>query len=130
MLTKSLLARNAALDSLALLFANGWLNIYSGPKPASPDQPATGELLVQFRFPSDPFEDAADGLITAREIPVSAALRTGTATWCRSFMADGATAIMDGDVGSGGAAFLNFKTTLISADAEVSIDLFTISQPA
>lgn len=125
----SIAARNVELNSLATEFNSGYLRIYSGPQPATPETAASGTLLAELRFNATAFGAAAAGVITANAITAdSSADNTGTAGWARCLKADGTTALMDGDVSTSGA-FVNLNSVAISSGAAVSITAFTITNP-
>ncbi len=76
----SIVARNAELDALAALANSGYISIYSGSQPATPETAASGTLLAELRFNATAFGAAASGAITAGAITAdSSADATGTA---------------------------------------------------
>ena len=112
---KSIVARNAELDALAPLANNGYIRIYSGSIPATPETAASGTLLAELRFGATAFGAAASGVITANAITEdSSANNTGTAGYYRALESDGTTALWDGTVGTSGAD-LNLNSTNIQA---------------
>jgi hypothetical protein len=121
-------AVNAKMDALAPLLNNGYLRLYDGLQPTTPDT-AIGKqrLLAELRFGMPAFGAAVAGVITATEITQdSAAAATGTATWYRAFKSDGRTAIHDGSVGTVGSN-INLNSALIEARAIVAISDFTLT---
>jgi hypothetical protein len=126
---KAIVARNAELDAFAPLANNGYIRIYSGAQPATPETAASGTLLAELRFNATAFGAAAAGVITANAITDdSSADNTGTAGYFRALKSDGTTALYDGSVGTSGAE-LNMSTTSIVAAAVVSITSLTITNP-
>lgn len=125
----SISARNTELDALAAQFNTGYLRIYTGAQPATPETAASGTLLAELRFNATAFGAAAAGVITANAITQdSGADNTGTAGWARCLKSDGTTALMDGDVSTSGA-FVNLNSVAVSSGAAVSITALTITNP-
>lgn len=126
---KSIVGRNTELDALAPLFNTGYLRIYDGTLPVTPETAINGTLLAELRFNATAFGAAAGGVITANAITADASANaTGTATYVRCLQSDGTTALIDGDVGTSGA-MLNLNSVAISAGAAVSVSAFTITNP-
>ena len=125
----SIVARNAELDALAPLFNTGYLRIYTGAQPATPETVASGVLLAELRFNATAFAAASGGIIAANAITSdTAADATGTAGWCRALKSDGTTALIDGDVSTSGA-FLNLNSVAIQAGATVAVTAYSITDP-
>lgn len=126
---KSIVGRNAELNALAPLANNGYIRIYSGSIPATPETAASGTLLAELRFGATAFGSAASGVITANAITQdSSADATGTAGYYRALQSDGTTALWDGTVGTSGAD-LNLNSTSISAGVIVQITSLTVTLP-
>lgn len=126
---KSIVGRNAELNALAPLANNGYIRIYSGAIPATPETAASGTLLAELRFNATAFGSAAAGVITANAITQdSSADNTGTAGYYRALQSDGTTALWDGTVGTSGAD-LNLNSTSISAGVIVQITSLTVTLP-
>ena len=125
----SIAARNAALDALAPLVNSGYLRIYSGSQPATPETAASGVLLAELRFNATAFGAAAAGVLTANAITGdSSADATGTAGYYRVLASDGTTALWDGSVNTSGAD-LNLNSVAIQSGAAVSISALTYTLP-
>ena len=125
----SIVARNAELDALAPLFNSGYLRIYTGAPPATPETAPSGVLLAELRFNATAFGAAANGVIVANAITSDASAdATGTAGWCRSLKSDGTTALIDGDVSTSGA-FLNMNSVAIQQGASVAVTSYSITDP-
>jgi hypothetical protein len=121
--------RNAQLDALTALLPNGYLRIYSGAQPATPETAVSGTLLAELRFGATPFAAATGGTATANAITSDASAdATGTAGYFRALKSDGTTAVYDGSVGTS-ASDLNLATTSIVAAATVSISSLVITLP-
>lgn len=126
---KSIVGRNAELNALAPLANNGYIRIYTGSIPATPETAASGTLLAELRFNATAFGAAAAGVITANSITQdSSADNTGTAGYYRALQSDGTTALWDGTVGTAGAD-LNLNSTSISAGVIVQITSLTVTLP-
>lgn len=125
----SIVARNAAADAQAALANTGYLRIYSGTKPATPETAASGTLLAELRMNATAFGAASGGVITANAITGdSSADATGTAGWFRILKSDGTTALWDGDVSTSGAD-LNLNSIAISSGAAVDVTALTVTLP-
>lgn len=125
----SIASRNAMLDSLAALANNGYLRIYSGSQPATPETSASGTLLAELRFGATAFDAAADGAIEANAITADASAdSTGTAGYYRVLKSDGTTALWDGTVATSGAD-LNLNSIAIQTGAAVSLSSLIYTLP-
>lgn len=118
------LAANVQLTALSRLFDGGFLRVYTGPRPQSPDEPINEQrLLAEVRFSSPAFRKPKNGYVRSREIepdPHAAPEGDGEASWYRVFAADGETALIDGTVGTHDADMLVSSTT-IQRSAKFSI---------
>jgi hypothetical protein len=124
-------ARSAALASgLSAEFNTGYIRIYSGTRPATPDTALSGNtLLAELRHNATAFAAPSNGVATANAITQdSSADATGTATFARFFKSDGTTVLMDVEVGTSGAN-LNLNTVSIVAGAAVQITSWTLTVP-
>lgn len=122
-------ARDTQLTALGPEFNNGYLRIYSGAQPATPNTAASGTLLAELRFGATAFPAPSSQLLTANAITQdSSADATGTAGYYRCLKSDGTTALADGEVGTSGAN-MNLNSVAISAGAIVSITSFTHALP-
>lgn len=130
------------------LFDHGVLNIYSGSQPTSPDNAASGTLLLTITVSSGAFVagafanglllgDAASGSVSKAtgQVWSAAAAASGTAGWWRfvgNATDNGALSTtlprLDGNVGSSGAD-LNMASTTITAAQTYTLDTFTLTQP-
>jgi hypothetical protein len=125
----SIVARNAKLDALAPLADLGYIRIYTGAIPATPETAVSGTLLAELRFGATAFGAAAAGVITANAITQdSSADNTGVAGTYRAIKSDGTTALWDGTVSTSGAD-LNLNSTSINAGVAVSISSLTVTLP-
>jgi hypothetical protein len=120
--------RNEMLDALSNDFDNGYLRIYSGSQPATPDTALSGQtLLAELRFNATAFGAAAAGVITANAFTSDASANaTGTAAWFRALKSDGTTALCDGTVGTVSTDLI-IDNTAISSGVQVSCSAFTIA---
>jgi hypothetical protein len=126
-------ARNAAANAIAALAdagpAAGTIQVRSGAQPATPDDPATGTLLVTFTLADPAFTAAAAGSAALDATPVltAAGVADGTAGWFRMADSTGA-AVLDGTVGTVGQQ-LNLNTTTIATGVTVEITSGTLTMP-
>jgi hypothetical protein len=127
----SVVARNAALDAMAVLCNSGKLRYYTGAQPATPETAASGTLLCELTMNATAFGAAAAGVITAAAITSDASAdSTGTAGWFRIFKSDGTTAVIDGSITTtGGGGQIEMPTTAIVALAQVDCTALTITLP-
>jgi hypothetical protein len=123
-------SRNSELDSLAALLNNGYLRIYSGTEPATPETALSGNtLLAELRFNATAFGASASGVITANAITADTSNdATGTATFFRAFKSDGTTVVLQGTVGTS-ASDINLNSTAIQIAAQTSVSSFTVTDP-
>ena len=125
----SIVARNAELDALAPLANSGYIRIYTGAIPATPETAVSGTLLAELQFNATAFGAAAAGVITANAITQdSNADNTGVAGTYRALKSDGTTALWDGTVSTSGAD-LNLNSTSINAGVAVSVSSLTVTLP-
>jgi len=125
----SIVGRNAELDAFGALFNSGYLRIYSGTQPATPETAAAGTLLAELRFNASAFGAASAGVITAAALTADASAdATGTAAWARALQSNGTTALMDGDVSTSGA-WINLNSVAIGIGSSVSVTALTITNP-
>jgi hypothetical protein len=123
-------SRNTELDALAPLLNNGYLRIYSGTEPATPETALSGNtLLAELRFNATAFGASASGVITANAITADTSNdATGTATFFRAFKSDGTTVVLQGTVGTS-ASDINLNSTAIQIAAQTSVSSFTVTDP-
>src|SRR5687767_8363184 len=98
---------NAIVDLIdsGSLQPNGYIEIRTGAKPATPQTAASGTLLSTLRFSNPAFASFSNGQSTANTIAQDPAIAAnGVASWFRIYNRDG-DAILDGEVtavGDGG----------------------------
>jgi hypothetical protein len=121
---ESALAVDTAADAKLSLLNGGYLRIYSGPRPLSPDMPATGLLLVELRWADPAFASSRDGQALASPVEASVAGATGEAAWFRALSA-GQRAVFDGSAGSETDSDLALASALIAKGVVVKVEEFT-----
>ena len=124
-------SRSAALVAVGSRLNNGYLRIYSGTRPATPDTALSGNtLLAELRYAASAFGSPTtaepDVMSAAAIVQDASADNTGTASFFRSFQSDGTTVEMDGNVGTSGSD-LNLNTTSIVALGIVQVSSLTIT---
>ena len=120
------LALNAALESV---LDGGFLEIYSGTQPATPDTALSGNtLLATLTLGTPAFGAASGGTATANAIGSASAAATATATFGRFFKSNGSTAVLDCSVGIS-SADINLNATAIVTGATVSVTAYSLSMP-
>ena len=126
----SIASWNLALDSALNVLNGGFLQIYTGTQPATPDTALAGNtLLATLALSATAFGSASAGVKTANAISSTAAGASGTATFFRAFKSDDTTAVIDGSVGTSGAT-LNLNDVAITSGGTVSVTSWTESMPA
>lgn len=99
-------AATAEANAFSRLLDGGRLEIRTGPQPATPDEPAVGEVLASFRFESPAARPAEAGVVTFHPlIETGLATGSGHAEHFRAYRADG-TAVWDGSVGTSNATLI------------------------
>lgn len=126
-------AANAEADALARLLDNGYIRIYSGVQPATPDTALSGNtLLAELRINATSAPAAAAGVLTFNAITSdTAADATGTASFYRKLGSNGTSAHIDGTVtatGGGGDLTLNTVSIVLNAQVDITSDTYTISK--
>lgn len=126
-LSLSLALRNLIVDRTTENLSE--LNVYSAPRPASADAPATGTKLATFSIAMS----GSVGGVTWLEVPtLGAVLDTGVAVWARWGMPGNSTGgplALDGDVGTTGAVF-NLSTLNVEKGFPLTMVSLRVSQPA
>ncbi len=121
-------ARNAACDAMAALLNSGYLRLYDGSQPATPDTAISDQvLLAELRFGATAFGASVNGVASANAITADSSINaSGTATWYRALKSDGTSAVTDGSVGTSGCN-LNMNSNVLSEGAEASVSAFTLT---
>jgi hypothetical protein len=124
------ISRNAAADAITALANNGYIRIYNGGQPASPQTAVTSQtLLAELTFGATAFGAASSGTATANAITADASANaTGTAAWARILKSDGTSAVWDATVGTSGTDII-VNTTTIAITASVTITAMTFTVP-
>src|SRR5437867_1093548 len=104
-LKTSIAARNRAANAIADLADDGFLRIYDGLQPLTPETQVAGQtLLTELALGSPAFQTAMAGTIKADGLADdNDAAATGKASWYRIVAADGLTGIWDGTAGESNA---------------------------
>jgi hypothetical protein len=120
-----------AVNAVAAMLDNGYLNIYTGTQPAL-DGSLTGTLLASLQLAATAFAAAAasGGTVTATANPIfsATAVATGTAGYFALLQSGGSAVVATGTVGTSGAD-LNFSSLSVTAGATVSCPSFALTQP-
>ena len=122
--------RNVMLDAIeATIGADAILRIYSGAKPATAADAATGTLLAEMALPTDWMDAAASGAkAKAGTWADATANADGTAGYFRILDSTGTTAGIQGEcTDTGGAGPLKLSTTAIVSGQPVTIASFTLT---
>jgi glutamate synthase domain-containing protein 3 len=124
----SLATRNAAVNAVTALANSGFIEVYSGTRPATPDTALSGNtLLATLTFGSTAFGAGSSGVATANAITSGTAAATGTASFARVYASNGTTVIGDCSCGTSGSD-LNFPTLSFVTGATISCTSLTLTQ--
>lgn len=118
-------AQSLATALATAIGAGASIQIRSGAKPATPETAATGTLLATVTI-SGSFS-ASGGAITAADPGSVTPAASGTAGYFR-LLTSGATAILDGTVGTSGAD-MNLSSTAISTASPLDLGVPTFTVP-
>lgn len=123
-------SKTAAINPVATLANSGFIEVYDGTRPATPDTALGGgnHLLATLTFGATAFGGASNGVATANAITSGTCVRTGTASFIRVFKSDNTTVIGDGDCGTSGSD-INFPTLSFVLNEVISCSSCTLTQP-
>ena len=121
--TASAQAMGAALATN--IGAGALIRIYTGTKPATPETAASGILLATVTI-SGSFTSSG-GVLTAADPAAVTPVANGTAGWFR-VLTSGATAVLDGTVGTAGAD-MNLSSTSITTSSPLDLGVPTLTVP-
>jgi hypothetical protein len=122
-------AWNAALNAALNPLNSGFIEIYTGAQPATPDVAVTTQtLLVTLNLGATAFAASSGGTKTANAITSETAVASGTATWFRAYQSDNATAVIDGSAGVSGTDMILATASIVSG-AVVSCSGWSVSCP-
>jgi hypothetical protein len=128
----SLSARDVQLNALAPRLNNGYIRVFTGAQPATPNTAASGTQVAELRFGATAFptlSGPSGGPLVANAITDDAdADATGTAGYFRCYESDGVTPVIDGECGTSGAN-MNFNSLAIQIHARVTALSFTHALP-
>jgi len=125
----SIAAINAQAAATGALCNNGYLRLYTAPRPALADDAATGTLLAELRFAAAAFGSPLAGVMAANPLTAEdAALADGAVAWFRALSSDGTTAVFDGNVGTADSNII-LPTVTVSVGLRVEIDSLIYTQP-
>lgn len=137
MVSISQVARNAACQAILNLIdagsalPNGYIEIRSGTKPASPQAPPTDGLLLATLSLSNPaFGAPASGTATANAIaPDTSIDNTGRASWFRIYNRDNG-AVIDGTItAAGGGGDITFDSVDFVKNGTVQLNSLSATMP-
>lgn len=119
--------KNAKLDAITTqVGGSALLRIYDGSQPAGPGTAiSTQNLLATLTCNATFAPGASGGVLTANAITGANAALTGTASWFR-LLTSGATAVIDGTVGTASSDAIIDNTSIVSGQA-VSCTALTIT---
>jgi len=126
-------ACNAIVDLVDVGAGNGRLDIFTSPRPPTPDSDVTTQiLLVSFPLAKPAFGDAEEvltgGGATLNTVPAAEPVGSGEANWFRVYDGDG-NAVFDGGVFTHPAADLEVSTLDIEIGTPVTIVNLSFIQP-
>lgn len=125
----SIASWDLALDSSLNVLNSGFLEIYDGTQPATPNVAVTTQnKLAQLPLSATAFTAASAGTKTANSITNGTGLVASTATWFRLYESDNATAVLDGSAGTS-ATDLILNDAAITVGGTVAVTSLTVSMP-
>lgn len=125
----SIASWNLALDAALNVLNGGFLDIYDGAQPATPDVAVGAQnKLAHLPLSATAFGAASSGTKTANAITNGSGLTSSTATWFRAYKSDGTTAVIDGSCGTSNADLI-LNDTAITTGGTVSVTSWTVSMP-
>ena len=125
----SLAAWTAMMTALGVKLNSGYIQIYTGTQPATPDTALSANtLLVTLTFSATAWASVTLGVATANAITGGTAVANGTATWFRCYASDDATAHLDGTCGTSGTDMIVSNAT-IATGAPVTCSSMTCQYP-
>ena len=127
-LNTSLTAANSMATTFGPLANSGYVDIYTGSQPSTPETAATGTLLATLVLPSTFAASTTNGVITANTISSVTIAATGTAGWFRCTKSDHTTPLFDGLVGTSGSD-MNLNSVALSSGATLSVSSMTYTVP-
>lgn len=121
-------AVNAQANALAEILKSGFIDIYDGDQPGSPEQGVGNRTLcVSLELGSPAFLPADRGVISANPIKAADVITdVNAATWARLYKSDHKTAVLDVSVGTKDANII-LPTTHLVRGVKVSVSSFTHS---
>ncbi len=119
------IAINAQANVFADMLRSGFIDIYDGDQPESPEvEVGTRKLAVSLRLGAPAFMPAVKGVLSANPIQSAKIVADVTkAKWARLYQADHATAMMDVSVGTKEANII-VPTTFMVTGVTMSISSF------
>jgi hypothetical protein len=125
----SLAGWNLALDAALNTLNSGFLDLYDGAQPATPDVAVSAQVkLAHMPLGATAFGASASGVKTANAITNGTGLAVSTATWFRAYKSDGTTAVIDGSAGTA-ATDLVLNDAAITVGGTVQVTGWTVSMP-
>ena len=107
--------------------ANGYMDIYDGAQPDSPEVGLTNQVLLgSTRFSG--FTEPKSGVIYALPITSGVAIESGLATWARLYRSDHKTPVMDISVGERDADCI-VKHNKVDRGAVIEFEAFEYEVP-
>ena len=123
-------SRNSALNAIVALLAGGYLRIYSGTQPPTPDVTTVEPQLIEVRLGDPAFAASRGGSASVNGMTSTGpATETGRPTWCRFLRADGNTGVIDGTVGTDNANVVILASEIV-AGSEITITNCTLTMPS
>ncbi len=125
----SAVSRNLGLDAELDQLNSGFLDIYSGTRPATPETAIGVQIkLVRLTFGATAFAAASAGSKAANAIGSAAGLATGTAAWARLLKSNG-TATHDITVGTATSTLI-VDSTSVQLGGTVACSALTFTRAA
>lgn len=119
-------AQDAAMNAIGPLLNSGYIDVYTGSMPATPQTAVSGTLLVTLTFSATAFGSSSSGTITANAITGGTPVANGTAGYARLYKSDHTTAVVDCNIGVSGAC-ITFNSTSFTTTGTASVSSLTLT---
>ena len=127
-LNLSLTGAQAQSTAFAPLANNGYIDIYAGSQPSTPETAPGSTALATLVLPATFAASITNGVITANTIAGVTIANSGTAAWFRCWKSDHTTPLFDGLVGTSGSD-MNLNSVALASGASLTVASLTYTVP-
>lgn len=122
--------RNQQVDAVGTDLNSGFIDIYTGSRPADPNTAPTGTLLVSLALNADAYAAASGGSASKNGTVSGTAVANGTAGYAQQRNAANTRWMYGTLTVSGGGGDVELDSTSISIGQVIALTSSTITQPA